>query len=330
MRILAELGAHHGLGVQACLDGTGLRAGDLADPAATVWPEQEIRLIRNLVTRLGHVPALGIEAGLRYHFTAFGMLGFAMASSENVLRALELALRYFNLTFALTSFRVRRTDADLGIVVDGSALPTDVRRFVVERDCAALVCVQRDLAPNSPSAHELRFAFPPPADRKPYEVLLGTAPSFSAGANRVGIARSALLRTLPQANREACLAAEAQCRLLMDQRRRRPGLAPRIRERLARDSATMPGIADVARSLGVTPRTLRRRLDEEGTTFVTLRDEVRLALAETLLGTTALPVQEIAARLGYAGPTSFINAFKRWKGTTPLSFRRRTLGAASS
>ena len=60
------------------------------------------------------------------------------------------------------------------------------------------------------------------------------------------------------------------------------------------------------------------------------RDEVRLALAETLLGTTPLPVQEISARLGYAGPTSFINAFKRWKGTTPRSYRRRMHGAGTT
>lgn len=59
------------------------------------------------------------------------------------------------------------------------------------------------------------------------------------------------------------------------------------------------------------PRTLRRRLDMEGTSFTKIRDEVRLTLAEDMLSTTRLSVEHIATHLSYAEPTCFINAFKR-------------------
>jgi hypothetical protein len=63
MRILAEFGIAHGMPAQVLLAGTGVREAELADPTCTVSGRQELRLMRNLVERLGAVPALGIEAG---------------------------------------------------------------------------------------------------------------------------------------------------------------------------------------------------------------------------------------------------------------------------
>ncbi|WP_373875756.1 helix-turn-helix transcriptional regulator [Pseudomonas juntendi] len=73
----------------------------------------------------------------------------------------------------------------------------------------------------------------------------------------------------------------------------------------------------------MTPRTLRRRLIDEDTTFLKLCDEVRYALAREFLREYVLSVEQISARLGYIDPTSFIKAFKRWTGETPLSYRKR-------
>lgn len=323
MRIMAELGVAHGLPPRVCLAGTGVRERDLEDASALVAPEQELKMVRNLVGALGKVPALGVEAGLRYHFTAFGMLGLAMAASANARGALEIALRYFNLTFAFTDFLVTQDDAETTITIDDGSLPPDLRRFVVERDIGALVRIQRDLCPHLPLLRGIAFAFPPPADEARYEALLGLRPRFNAPRSAIRLCNKGLLKPLPQANAIARQAAEEQCRLLLERRRMRSGLALRIRERLLRESAHMPAMETVASDLCMTPRTLRRRLDDEGTTFSAIRDEVRLALAEELLSMTELSIGEIAGRLGYADPTCFTNAFKGWKdGMTPLSWRR--------
>ena len=331
MRLMAELGAAHGLSVRACLAGTGVRERDLEDAAALVAPEQELGLIRNLVTHLGPVPALGIEAGLRYHFTAFGMLGLAMAASPDARGALEIALRYFNLTFAFTDFQVAETADETCVTLDDRFVPPDLRRFIVERDVAALVCVQRDLCPEFPILRDIDFALPPPGNERRYEALLGLRPSFGAARSVIRLNSAALRRPLPQANAIARKAAEDRCRLLLDRRRARSGLALRIRERLLRENAGMPDMETVARDLCMTPRTLRRRLDGEGTTFSTIRDEVRLALAEELLSMTELSIAEISNRLGYADPTSFTNAFKGWKdGATPLAWRKQAESGAAA
>jgi AraC-like DNA-binding protein len=82
----------------------------------------------------------------------------------------------------------------------------------------------------------------------------------------------------------------------------------------------------VARQLVMSPRTLRRRLEAEGTSYRALVDEVRQALAEEMLATGALTVEDVAIRLGYAEASSFIYAFKRWKGTTPAAYARGDRG----
>ncbi|RIK85701.1 MAG: AraC family transcriptional regulator [Hyphomicrobiales bacterium] len=330
MRVLAELGMAHGLTMRACLAGTGVRERDLEDPAALVAPEQELMLIRNLVGHLKAVPALGVEAGLRYHFTAFGMLGLAMAASADAGSALEIALRYFNLTFAFTDFLATRTRDETLVTVDDTAVPPDLRRFVVERDIATVVRVQRDLCPHLPVLRGIAFSFPPPADEERHAALLGLRPQFGAARSLIRLDNAGLRQPLPQANAIARRAAEDQCRQLLERRRTRSGLALRIRERLLRETAAMPDMPAVAAELCMTPRTLRRRLAGEGTTFSAIRDEVRRALAEELLSMTDLSIAEIAGRLGYADPTCFTNAFKGWKnGMTPLAWRRWVEAAPS-
>ncbi len=109
----------------------------------------------------------------------------------------------------------------------------------------------------------------------------------------------------------------------------KPDLAARvshtIRQQLHYDGSTMPS---VAKELGLHPRTLRRRLAEQGETFERLRDSVRFAVARELLDLTEIPVAEVGACLGFETPGVFSRAFRRWSGTTPSDWRRarRTSG----
>ena len=78
----------------------------------------------------------------------------------------------------------------------------------------------------------------------------------------------------------------------------------------------------VAADLGMTGRTLRRRLASEGASYRTLLEEVRESLATEMLATGRLAVEDVALRLGYAEASSFIAAFRRWTGRTPTAWQR--------
>lgn len=92
------------------------------------------------------------------------------------------------------------------------------------------------------------------------------------------------------------------------------------------------GLADTARSLGISPRSLQRRLAGLGTSFEACVDEWRRQQARRYLVDAELPVGSIARALGYSHPAHFVRAFRRWEGHTPLSFRRavRAGGGARS
>jgi AraC-like DNA-binding protein len=132
-----------------------------------------------------------------------------------------------------------------------------------------------------------------------------------------------LATPLPHGDEVAWRACERQCAALLAERRARTGTAGRVRARLSADPEAMPSMEQVARELHVDARTLRRRLAAEGVAFRGLVDEVRAALADELLTTTDLSVDEIAGRLGFAEATSFTRAFKRWRGEPPAGYRGR-------
>jgi AraC-like DNA-binding protein len=323
MRILTEFGMDQGIRAQALLAGTGVGEAELGDPACTVSGRQELRLMRNLVERLGNVPALGIEAGKRYHFTAFGALGLAFASSPTLRGALGIGQRFSELTFGFARIMLEDTVRETRVTIDDSQIPGELRRFIVECTTAAMISVAKDLVWSEPPLLHVSFRFSAPGTVEHYERFYGVKPSFNSSANVLALDRTRLERPLAQANEHVLRLAEEHCRKLLEIGRSRTGLASRVRDRLEAHITPMPGMEEIANGLHLTARTLRRRLREESTSFAQLRDEVRMALAEALLAGPRLSMEQIAERLGYADATSFVNAFKRCRGRTPHNFRLR-------
>lgn len=93
--------------------------------------------------------------------------------------------------------------------------------------------------------------------------------------------------------------------------------------------AGSPSLNDVAIMSGTSSRTIKRRLNEEGTTFRGLVDHVRFEAARQMLEEAEVSVAEIARKLDYSGANNFIRAFKRMAGVTPTEFRLETTGERS-
>ena len=98
-------------------------------------------------------------------------------------------------------------------------------------------------------------------------------------------------------------------------------MAREVRPQFEALSDHVPTLGEIARSLAVSERTLRRRLQAQDTSYSELLQEVRREHAETALAQSNLTVDEIAARLGYTETTNFRHAFRRWLGVSPHAFR---------
>ncbi|MDF3029675.1 MAG: helix-turn-helix protein [Moraxellaceae bacterium] len=321
IQTMAGFGTSRGLSLRDCLAGTGLRPGDLDDPVMTVSIDQEFAVIRNLLRLLGDTPGLGLMVGERYHFTSLGSVGFALASSPSMYHALGLALRYFDLTFAITAFHLEEEGEQCRLVITDPDVPPDLHRFALERAIGVLHMLARSLFGQKEISGDLHFSFPAPPDVQLYEDILGVRPHFGAPRTVITFAAGFLKQPLPHANAMALHQAEEQCRKLLAERNARRGLAERVFDRLARRGGNPPTMQDMAEELRLSVRTLRRRLQEEGATYLELCDEVRRTFAEELLALPQLTVEQIAERLGYSEAAGFIHAFKRWTGKTPHAFR---------
>src|SRR5262249_57514991 len=109
----------------------------------------------------------------------------------------------------------------------------------------------------------------------------------------------------------------------------REGWVARVRRRLRRvDGDQWPTLEAMADELHVTPSTLRRRLEEEGSSYRELKDGLRRDMAIDLLCRTGLSVEAIATGLGYREVSAFYRAFKHWTGTRPGSYRSSAAGQA--
>lgn len=316
--LLVRIGEEHGAPAATVLAGTGLVVEDLRRPGGEVTGADELAVLRNL-QRAVPDPALPLLAGTRYHLTTYGIWGFALASSPTVRSALDVGARFVDLSFTFCDLVVEEDDDHLTICLDDAAVPEDVRDFVVARDLAGLRTIVAELTQSAVPLASLEVA--QQGDPAAWERVFGRAPAFGAGRNAAALAAAFLDTPLPQADELAAAATEAQCRELVERRRARSGTAGRVRDALV--ATPLPSLEQVAAQAHVSVRTLRRQLAAEGTSYRALVEEVREALAEELLR-AALPVEQVARRLGYSETAGFTHAFTRWKGCSPRAWLSRS------
>jgi AraC-like DNA-binding protein len=320
-RHLVEVAALHGAAAETCLAGTGLGCAHVADGQAEISAEQELRLIRNVMAALPQVQGLALEVGSRFQITDFGFWGYALFSSRSLREALRLALRYLDLSAIFGELEFDEGEAEASLRLDYAKVPADVRNFLLERDAAAILRIQRliDSRPMPPMRIQLQF--PRPAYAARFEELFGKMPEFGAAVTMFTLDPRVFDQPLLQANEATARMCEAECQKLLARRRARSGTSARVRDIILRRPADAADMEAVAAELCMTSRTLRRHLADENTSFRALRDEVLMTLAEELIGTAHMKLAEVAERLGYSDAAAFSHAFKRWKGVTPGAAR---------
>jgi AraC-like DNA-binding protein len=273
-------------------------------------------------------PALGLDAGRHYHPETFGLLGAVALVTPRMREVIDLFIQYPHLTF---TFFVHRFAEDgphrsrLLFIEDGDLGP--LHRFHLDRELAFVAESARTFWPDSYreilSAYE--FDYPEPAEAARYH-------AFFPCAVRFGAAQAAVVgdftRDLPRGESNALGVGVLKEHLSSFAGGTRDGdeIVDRVRQEIAvavTARHALPAIARVAAVVGLSERALRRRLTAHGTSFRALTDEVVAPLAKRYLRESSLSVADVAERVGYSEPASFVRAFRRWTGTTPDVFRAR-------
>lgn len=308
VRALVRIAGERGLAAAECLAGTALAPAELGDPSATITVQDELRVAHTVLGRFGDEPGLGLAAA-RHDARSRGPWRLALIGSRTLRELIEVGSRYIGRTVPFGRLAVEEADGEARLVFEDTGIPPGMRAFFAEAALAGLPAFDRELFAVGVPVRRVSFRHTCPDDVRRYREVFGVVPVFGAPASAVVFDRGLLDRPLPPASAAARDNCGQLCRDLLD--------------RLVRTPGEIPDQATVALGLFMSSRTLSRRLNEEGTSFRALLDEVRQTMSELLLAHTDMTTEQVAARLGYAEAASFIRAFRRWQGCPPQTFRSR-------
>lgn len=313
--------ASSGLTATQCLDNTGLSQDTLDVNGCELW--QELAVIRNLVA-LQMPPGTGLQVGEHYHLTSLGLLGYTMLASRTLWEAIQVSQRFRALGLSICPVTLESDERGIWLRLDDTVLPSDARALVIERGLAAWKRVLADLLqrPYTPLQISLSDSF----DESPvdYADYFGCPVTLGAPASGMLLAQSDLDSALPLANTLTQQTCASLCQQLCDSLDDVQGaLAQQVLHILLSHSNQRCRADSVAEKLGISERTLHRRLAADGHTYRRLDERVRRNMAERLLGDSSLDLESIAQQLGYSEAAGFSRAFKRWTGYAPDHWRRR-------
>jgi AraC-like DNA-binding protein len=190
-----------------------------------------------------------------------------------------------------------------------------------------LACIRkfgRSLQGSEEGFVQVTLKEPRPDNAAQFEQFFGVPVVFGAQADALVCER----RILDQPLEGAFPALHEQAQVLAEQRLgkevRRQGVAAEIEELITRDPGLLAlGVEDMADRLNLHPRTLQRRLKDEGDSYLHVQARMRHRLACQWLKQGDVSIDDISLRLGFSDRRAFTAAFKRWEGLTPSAWRER-------
>ncbi|MGH6647617.1 AraC family transcriptional regulator ligand-binding domain-containing protein [Aquabacterium sp.] len=288
-------------------------------------PAQYERLLLAVRDTVGDI-GIGMEMGWRLPPTAFGALGTAILSSATLRDALALTEKYWPIYGIGLTFAVRQEPGLRALEFNTLPVlvPPAVRPMVLETVVTSMYRSTLALVGLTALPCQVWFDFEEPPYAHEVRRRLGDV-RYGMPATQLRLDASRLDQPLPMANPVSLRQAMAQCEDEMArQSQASAGLANLVQQLLALGDGGYPNLESVAQTLSLSSRTLRRRLNDEGVSYLELLNLARARDAKTLLMQPHLEVQHIAERLGYRHAANFARAFKAWVGEAPGAYRLRS------
>ena len=304
-----------GVDVAALLRDAGLDLAVLDNPDSRIPTEKFNLLWRLAVARSGN-PAVGLATARIPRPASFDVVGYAMMSAPDLRGVLERVVRYVRIISGVATMTVpdSREGCRLTFVLQNSGeVPWQRYAFGLMTWLSFLRWIMiRDLRPLA-----VEFIVPANDDLLKFQAAFGGPLRFGAPANALLFSHADVALPLPTAHAELAnvherIAGEHLARL------DRSALSARVRSVMMDClSDGKPRRATVAHTLGMSERTLQRRLEGEGTSFRQLLDDTHKELAQRYIERADLSLADVAYVLGFNDQSSFFRAARRWFGTTP-------------
>jgi AraC-like DNA-binding protein len=303
----------------------------LLEPLEAMDPDERIpipvvnELLRGAVEMTSD-PDIGLKAAREITAGDLAALEYAAASAPTWGDAMRVVGRYLPLVNDALAFSLRIEGERAVIQIDSKVvMPRAGIDFAVAAFHTAALH-RRDR--NDDLAVQVLFMHPRPERVEEYHrTFAGGELRFDAPFNGFSFRKDYLELPMEGADPKLHDLLRKHAELLLAELPKAESLTEKVRDLIAQQlSGGNPSVELIARQVHMSPRTLGRRLEHEGTTFKELLDDMRRRMALRYVGGHDLGLSEIAFLLGFSQTAAFHRAFKRWTGQTPLEYRRARRG----
>src|SRR5262245_972112 len=295
------------------------------DHYARIAVKSQIRFVELAATKLKD-DCLGFHLAQKYDLRGIGLLHYVLASSGTLGEALRRGARYSAIVNDGVALKFRE-GKDIAINLEYVGIPRHSDRHQIECLMATLVRTCRELTNRHLLASRVSFIHRRSGDTSEFNAFFGCDVTFGAAVDEVAFSNS--IGKMPVVGADPYL-NEILLKYCQEALADRPtarssfglGVENAIALQLPHGNAQL---SEIARKLGVSQRTLARRLSSEGLTFAGVLQRLKSDLAKRHLADETLSISEIAWLLGYQDVSAFTHAFKRWTGKSPRAARQHAL-----
>jgi len=312
----------NGVSKQNLLKGTGLNPDAIKQEKARAPFENIAKLFEN-AAQITNDDILGLHLGQKRNFKRGGILAYVGLSSPTVVDLLKNIACYRRVFSNAIEINIDNLEAH-GLLTWYFGVPASVNhRQHVEYAAAGIITTLRQLTKMEIRLQKVVFRHPRNSNVQEFNRFFGCDVQFGGEENIIQFKIADLQLPLITADDELLKVLQGYCVETLEQSKAVPkSILFRVEHIIADRLAAREAKLDiVAKEMGMSSRTLSRRLADDGNTFSDTVENLRYALAKTYLKDSSLPIIEIAFLLGYSDVSSFSYSFKKWNGASPSGFR---------
>ncbi|MDG1662517.1 MAG: AraC family transcriptional regulator ligand-binding domain-containing protein [Pseudomonadales bacterium] len=297
-----------------------LRGVIAPDTSQAVLAGAEAMILLETAVDLSGEPCLMIRLGQQLGIACYGSFGFALMTCGSLRESVQLLLRYGQVLFE-PSWKAYEHEGGLLLRANITLGTAARRQLVTELSFSNLFATGRSLYRKQVEGAEIQLNYSRPAHSACYNSAFDVPVTFDCEHSQLFLPPQALDMPVKTANRSEHVVFHQQCEEMLRGLNSAEKDTAAVRQLLIQSAGDFPAIAQVAESLNISERTLRRRLEAESTSFRATFEEIRDLLAREYLVETELTVAEIAHLLDYSETVNFRRAFVRRNKLTPVAYR---------
>jgi AraC-like DNA-binding protein len=294
-------------------------------PSDTLITIRQCMNIVNWVKKVLPAHHLGLSIGKLMTLSHHGQAGIAVVTQDTIKDSIVTACRLGGTLFPPLKHSYQHGDEYSSIFLEGSVKNHELCKFFMEINIASFYHIFKYLTANQYEAKFVKFAFPEPAHSHIYKHYFDCPIEFSAEKTELALPLESLKHVMPLANRFIALSAENKLMASLPISSKKI-LIHKLEKILLKTNGEFPSLESAAEAMGMSGRTLRRKLSEEDSSYQKVLNEVRCQIAKKLLNAGRESITDIAFLLGFGDTSAFTKAFKKWTNMSPRDYKNEMKG----